>query len=151
TAEFLVREGWLQQAGREFRAVLWCDGADASAKRLMDINAHFRLSRLAGVNGDDPAAAGEMETAVRLTSGNDNVVRGNGSSATQPDLMAEVHWRYLRAAKSAGDQAEMKRRLDELAKLSPTDATIILRVATDMKAAGRGDVAKKWFDAAYAD
>jgi tetratricopeptide (TPR) repeat protein len=151
SADFLMRQGWTELAGLEFRAVLWCDGNDPNSKRLMDINAHFRLSRLAGMNGDDLAAAREMETAVKLTSGNDNVMRGNGSAATAPDLLAEVHWRYYRAAKQSGDDKEAKKRLDELAKLSPTDASIILRVTSDLKEAGRGDLAKQWFDAAYAD
>ncbi len=150
-AEFLARENYPQLAGLEFRAVLFCDGNDPNSKRLMDINAHFRLSRLAGTNGDDLAAAQEMEKAVAMTSGNDNVMRGNGAAASPPDLLAEVHWRYLRAAKAAGDEKEAKRCLDELAKLAPADASIILRVATDLKEAGRPDVAKKWFDAAYAD
>jgi tetratricopeptide (TPR) repeat protein len=117
--------------------------------------AHALLSRLVGERGDDLAAAehlrleaelrGEPAQAARVRAGANvpNVALRNNND------FAEMHWRYLRAARTAGDHKKLREHLDVLKDLSPANTDIVIDVVPLLKEAGQPEAARAMFDKTY--
>jgi tetratricopeptide (TPR) repeat protein len=151
TGSFLVERGWDTAAERELRLALILSGGTS-------INAYLQLSELANHRDDDLGAAKNLEAAVRMLANNNDFTRasdGRRVAWTQEDAWADVHWHYLRAARSTHDAAGTTLRLEKLLTLDH-DAQVLQRdpgMAADIVPAlqdlGRRDEADKIFNAAY--
>jgi tetratricopeptide (TPR) repeat protein len=62
---------------------------------------------------------------------------------------AEMHWRYLRAARTAGDHKKLREHLDVLKNLSPANTDIVIDVVPLLKEAGQPEAARAMFDKTY--
>jgi tetratricopeptide (TPR) repeat protein len=74
------------------------------------------------------------------------VVESDGADT----LRAQMHWRYLRAARAKHNVNSIKAHAKELAKLSPDNPDIVIDAAPALKEIGMPDDAKRLFAAAYA-
>jgi tetratricopeptide (TPR) repeat protein len=139
-AAFLSAHEWLPLAKRELVAVLRGEG---DSKLAYDLLARTRLSTLLGEDGDDNAAADQLRAAVEEL---------RDSARSRPfieDLVAQVHWREFRAARTAGDEATMNQKVEALVALSPSESSIALDLVPYLKERGRADDAKAVFNKAY--
>ncbi|HTL31397.1 MAG TPA: hypothetical protein VL282_19340 [Tepidisphaeraceae bacterium] len=140
TATFLASHDWLGLAQRELYGVLQGSG---DQKLLYDLYARMRLSAIIGEGGDDTAAAEHMRAAV------EELRSSAGSAALINELVAQVHWREFRAARTAKDEATMKKKIEALVTLSPSESSIALDVVPYLKDRGRSDEAREVFNRAY--
>ncbi|MGB7159706.1 MAG: hypothetical protein WBD40_16685, partial [Tepidisphaeraceae bacterium] len=120
-------------------------------------DARMYLSRIAGALDQDFAAAehlrlrAEFLARLNATPGGGNVVaRHLTGEPLDVDLEAQMHWRYLRAARAAGDQKKVRKHLDVLKKLSPDDADIAIDLVPLLKDLGEAETSKSFFDMVYA-
>jgi tetratricopeptide (TPR) repeat protein len=60
-----------------------------------------------------------------------------------------MHWRYLRAARTAGDHKKLREHLDVLKDLSPANTDIVIDVVPLLKEAGQPEAARAMFDKTY--
>jgi tetratricopeptide (TPR) repeat protein len=114
--------------------------------------AHGLLSRLVGERGDDLAAAEHLRLEAELRGETpDQVARArirNNLPRNDNDF-AEMHWRYLRAARTAGDHKKLREHLDVLKNLSPANTDIVIDVVPLLKEAGQPEAARAMFDKTY--
>jgi len=112
--------------------------------------AHGLLSRLVGERGDDLAAAEHLRLEAEL-SGEKPAPRGRAPNnlARNDNDFAEMHWRYLRAARTAGDLKKLREHLDVLKNLSPANTDIVIDVVPLLKEAGQPEAARAMFDKTY--
>jgi len=115
--------------------------------------AHEILSRLAGDRGDDLAAAEHLRREAELRGEQQATPAGRAAAkanlARNDNDFAEMHWRYLRAARTAGDQKKLREHLDVLKTLSPANTDIVIDVVPLLKEAGQPEAARAMFDKAY--
>ncbi len=140
TAVFLGSHDWMPLAERELFAVL--DG-DGDSKLGYDFLARNRLATILGDQGDDAGAAQQIRAAVEEV---------RDSARSQPminELVAQVHWREFRAARTAKDEATMKKKVEALVALSPSDSSIALDLVPYLKEHGRSEDAAAVFNRAY--
>ncbi len=121
-------------------------------------NAHEMLSRLTGERGDDLGAADHLKLAGELRGESELRIRGGRIAGANPaaaaaarldDRSAEMHWRYLRAARTAGDQKKLREHLDVLKTLTPANTDIVLDVVPLLKEMGEPEAARAMFDQTY--
>jgi tetratricopeptide (TPR) repeat protein len=140
-AIFLGSHDWTSLAQRELFAVLQGDG---DSKLSYDLLARMRLSTILGDNdGDDNAAAAQLRAAVEEL---------RDSARSQPmvnELVAQVQWREFRAARTARDEETMKKKVEALVTLSPSESSIALDLVPYLKERGRTDDAAAMFGRAY--
>ena len=114
--------------------------------------AHGLLSRLVGERGDDLAAAEHLRLEAELRGETPNQVARAGIRNNLPrndNDFAEMHWRYLRAARTAGDHKKVREHLDVLKNLSPANTDIVIDVVPLLKEAGQPEAARAMFDKTY--
>jgi len=75
------------------------------------------------------------------------VARGANAAAA---LEAEMHWRYLRAARAKKDANSITAHLKELARLMPDNSDIAVDAVPLLRERNRTDDARRLFDSAYA-
>jgi tetratricopeptide (TPR) repeat protein len=151
---FLAEQDWIEPAEREIHLSLWLSDGES-------VNAWFQLARLAAERNDDLAVAHSLESALKLVPGSEAMQRttqfGDTYAWTSEDAWAEVHWHYLRAARSANDVAgeqehlEKLMELDRLNQVLHKDPGLATDIVPALEETGRHDDAKKCFDAAYKD
>jgi len=119
------------------------DGIEASA--------HALLSRLIGERGDDLAAAEHLRREAELRGEVGAQARGRvlNNVARNDHDFAEMHWRYLRAARTAGDQKKLREHLDVLKDLTPANTDIVIDVVPLLKEAGQPEAARAMFEKTY--
>jgi len=108
--------------------------------------------------GDDLGAARHKERAMealRDQGQGRTLTRVKGDRTYTNDevrdqLWAEIHWHYFRAARAAGDKAEMDKRLTGLIALTPDDVDIALDAIPALIERGRKEDAAKLFAKPYA-
>lgn len=152
TGEFLADHHWDDLAEREFVAAM---ALDPDPSNVHTANATLRMGLLLDRRGDDAGAARYMERAMQTVAGARSVSRIKNGRKYEYDqardqLWAEIHWHYFRAARAAGDRAEMDKRLAALLELAPDDEQIAFDVLPALLAAGRKGDATKLFAKPYA-
>jgi tetratricopeptide (TPR) repeat protein len=86
-----------------------------------------------------------MQRALELHDRAGGMLRG----ATEPTLVQNVDWHYLRAARASGDQERVAALLDALSGVPIGNPDIANDVVPLLRAAGRNDEARKTFDQVY--
>jgi tetratricopeptide (TPR) repeat protein len=153
TGGFLTTQGWDGAAERELRVAILLSRGD-------EVNAYFQLARLAAERGDELGVAQHLEAALTRV-GQREMTRttrfGDVQAWSPDDAWAEVHWHYLRAARSSGNLAEVQKHLEELMRLDRLgqilhkDPGLATDVVPALQDTGRTEDAQKCFDAAYKD
>ena len=130
--------------------------SDASAEA---VNAHVHLAGIAGARGQDFVAAEHLRQVVehplpsdgRLTVRRPGVMTRTGRGvAARNALEAEMHWRYLRAARAKNDANSITAHLKELARLMPDNTDIVVDAVPLLRERNRPDDARRLFESAYA-
>jgi tetratricopeptide (TPR) repeat protein len=67
------------------------------------------------------------------------------------DIWAEIHWHFLKAAVARHDEPQVTKQLDELEKLQPTDAQIVIDIYPLLMQRGQKEAAQSAFMGAFAD
>lgn len=152
--DFLFQHGWDDLAKPEFQALLKMPPTPNTSDGNEEIaNAYFRLAGLAIKTGDDLTAAQDKEAAMKILGHAEHIVkadaRGNESPLSDQDIWAEIHWHYLRAAIAKHDEPEITKQLDQLQRLQPTDAEIVIDIYPLLKQRGQTQAADLAFDSAY--
>jgi tetratricopeptide (TPR) repeat protein len=154
TGKFLADNGWDDEARAEFTAFLAMPAGDEQGD-ASDVNAHFALADLAIRRGDDFEAAEQKKTAMSIMGGGTGGLQMTDGThswpATENQIWAEIHWRYIRAAMKKGDPTAIDEHLTELLKLSPTDEEIATDIVPLLKQRKQMDDARRLFAAAYKD
>jgi tetratricopeptide (TPR) repeat protein len=145
---YLLREMELDLARRELNGVLLSGWMDMGKMRW-DCNAHFRLATIAAGKQEDLEAATELQSALRIVDFNRGQRGLTLRGADRRAIDAEMHWRFLRAAKAAHDDASVMMHLDRLVELSPPNAVAALDVVPLLKEHGREAEAKRVFEQSY--
>jgi tetratricopeptide (TPR) repeat protein len=114
-----------------------------AARRGRDFDAAERLRAIA----ENPLPSGvRIRTSERL--GAEAGMADPGAQGLAA-LRAEMHWRYLRAARAKNNLNSIKAHAKELAKLSPLNPDIATDAVPALKEIGRPDDARRLFAAAY--
>jgi tetratricopeptide (TPR) repeat protein len=159
-ARFLVEHGWHDLAERELYALLSKPRAAAAAAEpgpkvevnAHAVNAHLRLSALARQRGDDATAADHLEQVGLWLAANGGQLQRSSADrrAVSYDPRAEVAYLRFRAARSAGDDGAAEPHLAVLLELHPHSSDAVLDVIEYLRARGREQQAKRFFDRAHA-
>ncbi len=150
--DFLADHGWDDLAEKEYKDFL--DRAGDAEQRLSAVDVHFRLANIAIRRGDDETAAENKERALQMLGMNVlSMVDTQGHHWQVPvgDVWAEVYWRYLRAAVGRHDEVQVKRRMEQLLELKPTDGDIAIDVVPMLEERGRSVDANLLFQWAFDD
>ena len=117
---FLLAQGWVDLAEREFNAAVWLSGGQS-------IDAWFDLSRVAAVRDDEFGVATNLQEGLRRMSGQ-QLHRTSRFGEITPwadrDAWAEVHWHFLRAAMRANDNAAVGLHLNKLIELNKLETLL---------------------------
>jgi tetratricopeptide (TPR) repeat protein len=156
--QLLLRLGLPDQAERHYESVVRTAGNDtagAAAANAAVVNAQLQLAGIAARRGEDFAAAermrrvleGPLPAGARFEStAKGRLQRGDEARAK---LEAEMHWRYLRAARSKQNANSIKAHLKELLRLKPDNPDIALDVVPLLREQGRTEDAAALFAAPY--
>jgi tetratricopeptide (TPR) repeat protein len=158
-ARYAMSLGLLGPAERMFEDVLASTGGDA-ATTAEAINARLQLALIAAQRGQDFLAAerlrklveGGLPASARITwrglsGAAAKIERGD---VARIDLEAQMHWRYLRAARAKNDASSIKAHLKELLRLCPASAEIATDAVPLLAEMNRPDDAARLFEAPYA-
>jgi tetratricopeptide (TPR) repeat protein len=152
-AEFLANHFWNDLAAAELETLLSLESNTATS---LSSNANLRLGMVLARLGDDLGAATHEERAMQaIANAGGQVTRVRGGRTytgkqAQDEIWAEVHWRYLRAAKAKKDRAEIEKRLNALMELMSDDEQIALDVIPALNELGRTEDANRFFIKPYA-
>lgn len=150
----LLQDHWYEPAERELRAILTeppLFDVEADLKRVLTVVSHMTLAHIVGNRGDDAAAAAHLEQAIADGQGLPEVaVRPLVAAASTgvDGAREQLHWRRLRAAKAAGNEAEVTAQLEALQALWPKDADVLFDVNSELRARGQADAAARLAEAA---
>jgi hypothetical protein len=145
--DFLLKQGWLDLAEAEFRAVfdLAPDHSDDPDRRvppgrlrpspeLDAANAHFRLAQVAAARDDDQLASDHMRRAMELHFKGQGTLNGT----TEQAIWHEINWHTLRAARKRGDAEAVRRALATFTSATPVrNPDVANDVVPMLRAAGR--------------
>jgi tetratricopeptide (TPR) repeat protein len=158
-ARYAMSLGILAPAEQMFEDVLASAGGDA-AKTPEAINARLQLALIAAQRGQDFLAAerlrklveGGLPASARITwrglsGAAAKVERGD---TARLELEAQMHWRYLRAARAKKDANSIKAHLKELLRLRPASPEIAMDAVPLLLELNRPDDAARLFEAPYA-
>jgi predicted Zn-dependent protease len=157
TGRYLSDMGWISEAEAEFKAYLAMPpGDDQDDEEASEPNAYFELSSLAAARDDDQAAGDAKKSAMSILGGTNATLQKNDGhghtwTATEDQIWAEIHWRYLRAAVKRKDETTINHELAELILLKPNDEDIAIDAVPALKSRQRADDAAKLFADAYQD
>ncbi|MGD0540427.1 MAG: HEAT repeat domain-containing protein [Tepidisphaeraceae bacterium] len=155
--DFLADHGWDDLAEKEYQDFLKRAGAGDAEQRLNAVNVRFRLANLAISRGDDETAAQNKDRALQAlqTLGINTLFMvdslGHHWQVPATDVWAEVYWRYLRAAVARHDEAQVRRRMEQLLELKPTDGDIAIDVVPMLEQRRQNVDANLLFQWAYDD
>jgi tetratricopeptide (TPR) repeat protein len=117
-----------------------------------DKTAHLRQHELAIRRGDHLAAARHLEAAYtddpEVTYSRRSEF-GPSTPWTRDQVLSEIHYRYLRAARARGDRAEMDRRLTAVLPIAASEPSFVVDLLTMYKELGRHADADALFDETY--
>ena len=148
---FLLTQDWVDAAEREFIAAKWLSGGTS-------VNAWLDLSHVADKRDDDLGVATNLQEALQRVAGQQlHTTSRYGDVAPWPEkaAWAEVHFRFLRAAMRANDQAAIDLHLKKLLELDKSDSVLAdnSEIAADLVPAlrklGRNEEADRCFAAAF--
>lgn len=150
--DFLADHGWDDLAEKEYQDFL--NRAGDAEQRLNAVEVHYRLANLAIRRGDDEMGAQNLERVLQMLGTNTlSMVDAQGHHSQVPvtAVWAEVFWRYLRAAEARHDEAQIKRRMEQLLELKPTDGEIAIDVIPMLEKRGQRVDADLLFQWAFDD
>jgi tetratricopeptide (TPR) repeat protein len=150
--DFLADHGWDDLAEKEYQDFL--NRAGDAEQQLNAVDVHYRLANLAIRHGDDEMAAQNLERVLQMLRTNTlSMVDAQGHHWLVPatDVWAEVFWRYLRAAEARHDEVQIKRRMEQLLELKPTDGEIAIDVVPMLEKRGQHVDADLLFQWAFDD
>jgi tetratricopeptide (TPR) repeat protein len=144
-SSILLQANELHGAASELQAVLRTPAESTVEKDAFDRYAHRRLAFIDATLERDAEAADHLEAIAAIDA------RSSYRLPRQSDeeLTAEIHWRRLRAARTAHDEASVKEHLDQLVRLNPAHADIALDVVPLLRERGRDREADAFFTRAY--
>ncbi|MDB5321510.1 MAG: Tetratricopeptide repeat protein [Phycisphaerales bacterium] len=150
--EFLADHGWDDLAERELVSVL---ALEPDPQNVQNANANLRIGLLLERRGDDAGAAQHLERAMQALTGTGRSVtrvkngRTYENERAREQLWAEVHWHYFKAARAAGNRAEMDKHLAALLDLAPDDEQIAFDAIPTLLEIGRESEASRLFAKPY--
>jgi tetratricopeptide (TPR) repeat protein len=112
TAVFLVQQHWNATAERELNLCLTLPGGQV-------FGVYYYLSRVASDRDDEFTAGVDMETAANKLAGTGGFNGGDSKPGEigPADYLAQAHWHYLRAARTAHDVEATREHLDKFLEL----------------------------------
>lgn len=148
---FLLSQGWVDSAEREYVAAKWLSGGQS-------VDVWFDLARVAAVRDDDFAEANNLQEALQHL-GDDQLHRTSRYGQVMPwpvqDAWAEVHWHFLRAAMKSHDRAAVALQLRKLLKMNKlnslvgNDPELAADIVPALRTLGRTTEANRCFAVAY--
>jgi tetratricopeptide (TPR) repeat protein len=151
-AALLMRLGMMDQAQQHYEAAVALAGNEDSRE---SIDSRLQLALIAARRGQDfVAAEGFRKVLASPLPAQANIVYSAGGKQQSGEearnyLEAEMHWRYLRAARAKNDANSVKAHLKELARLRPARPDIAMDVVPLLKEMGRSEDAATMFGTAY--
>jgi tetratricopeptide (TPR) repeat protein len=151
-AALLMRLGMIDQAQQHYEAAVALAGNEESRE---SIDSRLQLALIAAKRGEDFAAAeGFRKLLASPLPAQANFVYNAGGKQQSGEearkyLEAEMHWRYLRAARAKNDANSVKAHVKELVRLRPARPDIAMDVVPLLKEMGRSEDAAAMFGAAY--